>query len=254
FFERIVWIDPCGMQKRKWTIYNANTRHISVAERPYFQSVEKGRLWKKEVKNAGVVCFWMGALESWNTGERQTTLWVRGPANDKQETPIDGSCEAHDDQTSHWVIASDVFFPSLRNVVLPAGYGFVVIDGEGKVLFHSDPAHLREDFFEESDQEPALRASVFGRATDFFNENYLGTGHRVHSRPFDAPPWTLLVFYDKHFLRTTNVEILATTLCLFLFLLALQLPALAILWFGDTHWLWLDETPLTPYPPHLAGI
>ena len=254
FFERIVWIDPCGTQRRKWTIYKTSTPLIQVAERPYFQNARNSRLWQKKVDDRNI-CFWLGPIESWNTGERLATLSVRGPATNKEDSLIDAGCESHIDQSSHWVISLDATLPSLRDVVLPPGYGFVVIDRGGAVLFHSDPArHLRENFFEESDQEPALRAAVFGGATEFINARYLGTDYRLLSSAFEAPPWTLIVFYDKHFLRTANVEILWSALILFLIFLALQVPALVLLWFQDARWLWPNPSSRDAYPPYLLGV
>ena len=254
FFQRIVWIDPCGNQRRKWTIDASSTPLIQVRERPYFQSATTGQLWKKKLDGKGEVCFWLGPIESWNTGERLATLSVRGPATVKEDSEIDAGCESHVDQAEHWVISVDATLPSLRDVVLPPGYGFVVVDQSGNVVFHSDAArHLHENFFEESDEEPALRAAVFGGGTEFINARYLGTDHRFRSNALDAPPWTLLVFYDKHFLRIANVEILSTALVLFIIFLALQIPALVLLWFRDTAWLWPNSTLNEKYPPYLLS-
>lgn len=254
-FQRIVWIDPCGNQRRKWTIDANATPLISVRERPYFKRAKAGQLWKKKLNGKDEVCFWLGPIESWNTGERLATISVRGPANVKEDSNIDAGCEFHVDQSEHWVISADVTLPSLRDVALPPGYGFVVVDRSGNVLFHSDSArHLRENFFEESDEEPALRAAVFGGGTEFIDARYLGTDHRFRSNAIDGPPWTLFVFYDKHSLRIANVEILSTALVLFLIFLALQIPALVLLWFRDTAWLWPKTSPIDAYPPYLLGV
>ena len=254
FFQRIVWIDPCGNQRRKWTIDTSSTPLIQVRERPYFQKARTGQLWKKNVDGKDV-CFWLGPIESWNTGESLATLSVRGPATVKEDSEIDAGCEFHVDQSEHWVISIDATLPSLRDVVLPPGYGFLVVDRSGVVLFHSDAArHLHENFFEESDQEAALRAAVFGGGTEFIDARYLGNDYRFRSNSLDAPPWTLLVFYDKHFLRTANVEILSTALVLFFIFLGLQIPALVLLWFRDTRWLWPNTTPSKAYPPYLLGV
>jgi hypothetical protein len=254
FFQRMVWIDPCGNQRRKWTIDNNSTPLIPVGERPYFQRARNGQLWRKSVAGKEL-CFWLGPVESRNTGENLATLSVRGPATVKEDSQSDASCPVHWDQSDHWVVSVDATLPSLRDVVLPPGFGFLVVDKAGRVLFHSDSVrHLRENFFEESDQNPAVRASVFGGGTEFIDARYLGTDHRFLSSALEAPPWTLLVFYDKHFLRTANVEILSTALVLFLIFLGLQVPALVILWFRDTRWLWPNKTSSEAYPPYLLGV
>jgi hypothetical protein len=56
-------------------------------------------------------------------------------------------------------VAFDTRLLSLMDPVLPDAFGYVIIDNEGKVLFHSDEVHhLGENLFQEcdDDNEPAL--------------------------------------------------------------------------------------------------
>ena len=68
---------------------------------------------------------------------------------------------------------------SLYDPVLPAGYGFCVIDSSGLVLFHTDDEkNLDEHFFEECNMDKRLRAAVQSRESEWLSLQYLGGSQR----------------------------------------------------------------------------
>ena len=62
--------------------------------------------------------------------------------------------------------------------------------------------------------DQALRAAVLGRSGQQIAGTYLGKGHTMYAQPMGYFSWTVVVFRNKDYLRTTFCEIL--TLCLLL--------------------------------------
>src|SRR5262249_3246372 len=203
--------------------------------------------------------FWLEPVMSWTTGESIATFSVlippdKAPLTAAQATPARAApAEPASGVRSNpsWVFALDVDLPSLRNVVLPPGYGFAVIDEKGSVLFHSEVAHLREDFLLECDNNPRLQAAVYGKASEAFNGRYLGSDHRFYVTQLakaGGPPWSLVVFRDKQLLRTLNVEALSVALILYGWLFLSLVPLFLIFWTRRTDWLWPGPKSGNYYP------
>jgi hypothetical protein len=81
---------------------------------------------------------------------------------------------------------------SLIEPVVVDGFGFIVIDDRGAVLFHSDPQHsLSENFFIETDNDRRLRALVAARRTEWLDIKYWGDDHRAFVSPLTRRPKSL---------------------------------------------------------------
>jgi hypothetical protein len=228
YFLSAFWADPKGAQRIKWTVRKDVTRRINVSDRPYFYNIRQGYNQK-----LGTHEFWLQPILSKTTGGNEVIIT-------KPVTPFAGQ--------PNWVSAIDTRLLSLMQSVVPTSFGFAVIDNDGKVLFHSDEKqHLGENFFEECDNNNALRAAVMGRNGELINAQYLGKGHRLYVEPLRTSSWTLIVFRDKDYLRTAFSEILTLSLILFLsyFLLLMILFGLAYLINRKTRdhsaWLWPAE-------------
>lgn len=100
-------------------------------------------------------------------------------------------------------------FLSLVDPVIPAGYGFAVLDHAGMVQFHSAAGRNKiEDFFKECRQDSSLKALVAQGSQDFLVVNYMGTQHQLLVRPMPylgEPAYTLVVFRDCNYFTTVNV-------------------------------------------------
>jgi len=137
--------------------------------------------------------------------------------------------------------------------VLPAGYGFSIIDNDGKVLFHSDETHhLGENFFQECDNDRYLLSAVLGRNEQHIRVQYLGSGHQLFVAPVNNfPNWSLVVFREKQVLRTAFLEMLTLSTVLFLAYSLILLIALSIFYLLNINtnarraWLWpsRERTP-----------
>lgn len=106
--------------------------------------------------------------------------------------------------------------PSLVNVLLPRGFGFAVVDDEGRVLFHSDSSrNLRENLYSECDAPARLQKAVVTRSAETLSMLYGGRDVTMFVQPLavgdvqpkmaDHPGPTisnlnvsLIVFYESY--------------------------------------------------------
>src|SRR5215217_1485893 len=194
YFDSAVWIDPAGMQRAKWTIKRYNTQYISVSSRAYFENIRKEKFYELNDHK-----FWLEPVISRTTGRNAIEI----------SKPI---------SNTKWTVASDTRLLSLMDPVLPAGFGYVIIANDGRVLFHSDEAHhLGENLFQECDDDPHLRSATMGRGDKALNVSYLGEEHRFFITTLPGfPDWSLVVFRDKQPLRSAFFELLTSVTVLIL--------------------------------------
>lgn len=227
-FDTFFWVNDRGWQSLKWTTREQGTPAINVKDRPYFQNVVHGRLWTWN----GGGRFTLDAIRSWTTGEGFFVIAmpvedgrVRPPgpalaAGPPREAPLPAAV-----QSKPVVAALTTPLSSLKETVLPPGFGFALVDEEGRVLAHSEARKsLQENLLEETDFDRSLRSSLFARRSGFIEVRYAGREHMLHPVPVAGLPWSVVVFRDKTLLRTVNVQILTTALlCLVLYVAAILL-------------------------------
>lgn len=244
FFEMVFWADPQGQQQAKWTVRERTTPLIAVSQRDYFRTIVNGVPWVRAHPSATDLYgrpqrpgervpvgqpFAVQSIYSWNTSENLAILsipWDRA----------DGS----------GIAAIDVRFLSLFDPVIAGGFGFCVVDAEGRVAFHSDPRrNLRENFIEECNRDARLRAAISGRTTDTFGVNYLLAPHRVRVTPIQDTPWMLVVFRDERMLDAARLQITSSTgVLLLVYVLWLGGVTAVLPWLGrrakrKRFWAWL---------------
>jgi len=213
YFRTAVWMDKTGHRKLEWTI-DANPSKGGFPDRDYFKRIIEGDSrvlnLSKTTHPEPAPKFWLEPITSRLTAEKIVIV----------STPFREEPKA--DDKARVVVLRDVAMMSLVNTVVPPGFGYRIIDNSGadpsddewnepgKVLFQSsDSRQLKENFFEECDNNRSLRSLVFGRAADFANVNYKGETHRVFIQPLDGfPNWSLVVFRNEQPLRTVYLEIL----------------------------------------------
>ncbi len=241
YISLIIWADTDGDQRMKWSVRGEPTTFIPVGGREYFQRVRDHdrsirELPRSQADGGSVGRFWLESLFSWTTGENEvviSTVARRGACSGPEGEPLQ--------------MVAGVFQPlSVTDPVLPRGYGFAIVDREGKVLLHSDKKRvLTENFFIEADEERELRSAIQGRIAHTMKIRYFGRDHRAHVRPLkklEGQGWSLIVFHPMKPLRTLNLEVLTMTTVLFgVYLLILLLAVWwvfagllrGLLWFLD---------------------
>lgn len=194
------WANEQGWQQIKWTVRPSVTNRVRVSEREYFSKLKQGRHYNYEDPTGRNHEFWIEPVTSTTTGSRAVVI----------------SKLADKFGPNKWVSGIETRPISLMQPVIPEGFGFAIIDDNGKVLFHSAPKlHLGENFLEECDNNQALQSAVLGRSKQALTGSYFGKGHSLYVSPMEHFPWTLVVFNEKDSLRTTFSEMLS--LCLILF-------------------------------------
>lgn len=229
YLNTVFWVNEQGRQQIKWTARSSVTNRIDVSDRAYFSRLKQGRHYNYKQHQ-----FWIDPVTSKTTGTPTVVISKRTNRIDPNST---------------WVSAIDTRLLSLMQPVIPEGFGFAVIDDNGKVLFHSAPKlHLGENLFEECDNNEVLRAAVLGRWKQALTTSYFGKGHSVYVEPLGNLPWTLVVFNEKDSLRTTFGEILTLCLVLFLSYSAVLCLLLVTIYLVNrktrdrSRWLWPDRS------------
>ena len=183
-FESFALIDENGQQIQKMTLGSFVTPRIKVDDREYFIH------WTTDVP--GKTFF--EPIQSGTTGAREAVVSTKIRKN--------------------VVAALSIPMRTLIDPVIVPGFGFVVINDEGKVLFHSDPQHsLSENFFLESDNSQRLRSLVLARHQEWVSLKYWGEDHRAFVYPLQISdqPFTLVTFYDQSNVRAVNIDWLVIT-------------------------------------------
>lgn len=108
---------------------------------------------------------------------------------------------------------------SVIDPVLPRGYGFCIIDGNGEVLFHSDKGkNLNQNFIGECSSSD-LRASIIARNPMQFDALYEGHDCQMYASPIKQFPYTIVTFYDQSIADRMNGQVFGASVFLVLLLL-----------------------------------
>ena len=230
YFTMAIWIDDTGQQRIKWTVKDRTTPFIDVSTRVYFRKANEDWPFEKEGDKSRV---WLDPIYSGNTGENTSIV---------SSTLITGT-------NTKWVTSIDTRFLTFYQTVLPPGFGYCVIDETGKVLFHSDETNnLRENFFEECDNNHALCSAVFGHVRKCFNAQYEGKGHRLYGSPLNYGDFHayLIVFCNKELSRIANLEILTVSSVFSMLLLFITLVIFGLYYLVRLSWRMF--LPRMPFP------
>lgn len=221
YFTMAIWIDHTGQQRIKWTVKDRATPFINVSTRDYFGKAHEDWLFEKEGDKSRI---WLEPVYSLNTGEN--TSLISSPAS------VTGT-------TTQWVTSIDTRLLTFYQTVLPPGFGYCVIDETGKVLFHSDETkNLRENFFDECDNNHTLCSAVFGHIAKHFNAQYEGKDHRIYGSPLNYGNFQgyLMVFRNKELPRAANLEILTVSSILLMLLFFIPLLIFGLYYLGRFTW------------------
>jgi hypothetical protein len=249
-FSLAFWVDGKGILRETWT--KAPTPYVrgthDLRQRDYVTKVQASskNLHRRLIDNRWLE-FYVQPLISLESSTRSLVVSMPNQINAKDRPP-----------STPWVAAiQSEDFSLLKEPVLPPGTGYAVIEDQtGLALFHSNGRRmLRENFIEETDNNPEIAALIYARAEGAAQGDYWGSGHRFAIKPLSGLPWTLVVFESKEAFRTTNFEVLIFSLSLFtLYILALLLwiKVLTLIYRSDAlgqrvRWTWPKHNLRGPY-------
>jgi len=235
YFNLIVWSDAAGEQHVKRTTGAGITPFINVREAKlaYYEDVERARRFARQPQRG------VSVIRSPNTGDALTVFWTALPGGGSPDLSA----------ASLATTPLSVVLP-----VLPKDMQFAVLDTSGRVMFHTDQTrNLNENFFQECEGDPKLKAMVLGRTSGTITTQYLGQRHRLHATPiemasaidsFRDPLWSLVVFQPTLVPETVNLETLTLAVAMFA-TFGLVLAAAWALFSRfrpqDRKWFWPDD-------------
>ena len=230
YFEMVAWIDKTGMQRAKWTVKDYTTQYVSVSDRAYFQNIQKKHFYEFAGHK-----FWLQPIVSRTTGRNQVEI--------SQQV-----------KNSDWTIAFDTRLLSLMDPVVPDGFGYLIINNEGDVLFHSDEVHhLGENLLQECDDNRELRSAIIGRTNSEMDASYSGQDHRLFVTTLEGfPDWSIVAFRSKQPLRSVFLELMTSLTALFLIHMLMLMGAFTLFYFAYTRnrrkaWLWPERRKMDLY-------
>lgn len=201
-FEYVDWMNRQGDKTVRWSLRDAPARKLNVADRGYFRAVMADRLSTLTLPDGHTERFTIEQVLSRTTNRSVTIVATKSRL---KETPA---------------MSAGVRPLSVQSVALPRDFGFAIFEGDGRVIFHSEPGRaLVENFFEETEDAPELRSASERRVPAVVDSNYGGTAHRLMITPIpglEQVPWTLAVFRSLEPIRSNRVQSLAGTVALFL--------------------------------------
>ncbi|MDO8473272.1 MAG: hypothetical protein Q7T05_05575, partial [Dehalococcoidia bacterium] len=220
YFDKVFWINPTsGQQIAKWAIDTPPATLINVNDRVYFKSSKDNEYLFMKIRGQSRA-FVGETIRSMTTGKNAGIVAIPG--------------------SNSTVAVIEVPMLSLLHPVLPPGFGFAFVNHEsGRVIFHSDAQRiiLNENFFDETDRNPFLRAAVFGRTSNWVTSGYWGSTNRFYVRPLhESMKSALVVFNDQKYIRTINIEALGIAMLLFVLYVVLFGIAAMFLICGMTLW------------------
>jgi hypothetical protein len=200
YFRYFFLADEAGCQRLKFTVNPDTTPQVSISQEAYFHPVKDLELshMVNDDQSGTPFAFRMEPLFSPNTGEFLVIL----------AAPFDAGNDPTLAGLDIRVKALAIRFESLVKTVVPLGYGYVVVNPSGKVLFDSISArNLTEDFTKESRADPAVLALLSQGTSGSVDTLYLGTQKKLWVTPvagLSDPRLTLVVYKDSAYFTVLN--------------------------------------------------
>jgi len=226
FFEAAFWTDETGQQILRLDVRGSSTPPINVSSFPFFPAVKKADSLTSQLQPASeaILACPIPTTDSQHQALQEFDNIFNSHAY------IDPVLSKTTDEFSVVVAKARPHTPgiegfvgiegltiqpmSLVDPVLPPGYGFAVIDGDCKVLFHSQTfRNMRENFCQESKDRYELKPVLLSAVDNPMDISYLGQTERAYvteisSTHFAAGPAFLVVFRQPGVQLTLNLAII----------------------------------------------
>lgn len=209
FFDYIFWSNPSGRQIAKFSIRKEVTPEYPMGGFSWFTDVVEGRLFQLRLKKeqermlgCSTVRLHVEPLYSPNTGEYMTLVAApfAQPGTGPPDFAVTNVCDSSGSSATLGAGLLVAPLSSVNTPIVPPGYGFVIIDRTGRVLYTSTGVpKARENFFRDTAADPELiRRATIGSA-GFETVSYRGKSTRLYMTPFaslENAPWTIVTWHD----------------------------------------------------------
>jgi hypothetical protein len=202
--NQVFWLDKNGDEQVNWISGEINAPHGNFSQRAYFKNIVQNNPYLLNADTARP--YYLDQIISWTSGAFTSVISIPSAVPGLK-------------------VASLSFkMRSLQHPLLPAGYQFAVIDGNAKVLYHSDASrNLNENLLSEFSETERLKSCLEARIKDVFTTTYFSREYNVSVTPVNSLPYFIIIFGDTSYKETRDVEIYTFTfsmmLLLFLFLI-----------------------------------
>ncbi|MDB4900867.1 MAG: hypothetical protein JWQ63_148 [Mucilaginibacter sp.] len=197
--NRVFWADATGMEKNAWTTDSINAPHLNLKSRQYFNAIINNKTYGFKNKE-----FYLEQLTSRITGIFSSVISMPTKVNNTS------------------VAAMSFNMTSVKNVVMPDGYMFAIINSSGNVLYHyRAERNLNENLKDEFADSTELVSALQAKSDTFFKAEYFGKPYIIKIRPMDIVPYFIVVFEDNSYSETRDTEVYIFTFAMLFFLLVL---------------------------------
>ncbi len=197
-FNQVYWLDQTGEELFKWDSLKYNGPHGNFGQRNYVKNILAKKAYLLKVNKTEP--YYLDQVISWTTGVFTTVISRKSVLSSPNHTIVE---------------AFSFNMKCLDQVVLPAGYTFAIIDGQGNVLYHGDKnRNLKENLLQEFSEHEELQSCMEAHAQKSFKTAYMGKDYVVAVKPIQGLPYFIAVFSDISFIDTRDVEIYCFTLAM----------------------------------------
>jgi len=227
YFDQLYWLDSNAFIIAKWATTSSKHKRTNRKDREYYIKIKDGRQdWIQPHISRGNAKFMVAY--SRRVSARNIT---------SSDTAL--------------VMAVDFLPRSLVDVRMPDGYGFIVANSNGQVLFHStSQRNLHENIFTECGGD--LQSMVRTNSTGTVNTRYWNKNVIMFGRPwnFKGQSWYLITYSEQDNAEAAKGGILVTSLLMYiLFLFPFLAGALMFHTRGSrsVSWLWHNQAATDEY-------
>ncbi|HEX9510683.1 MAG TPA: hypothetical protein VF939_09375 [Puia sp.] len=201
--SRVFWIDPSGNTIAKWNPFNFDAPLSSVRNFDIFKIFQKQVPMDTSFANSEHNIIYTG--KSNTTGEFQVYIAkpLRRPISDTGGRPV-----------KSLNISLAVFLNSGVKPVIPAGFGFCLVDREGRILMDADEhRNLTENLLEETGSNPHLAHCLqYKNEVIIDNVPLYGQPCEMLVLPLHDQPLSVVVYYNKRLLTNNILRLLHFTM------------------------------------------
>jgi len=193
-FDRIDWVTDSGKQVINGSLQsNLDTLYVDVAKRKYYTDFLNNQTYSLPGDTVPVS---IQPVVTWTEGAPRVVISKR--------SAVPGIFIV--------TLSNDLY--SVNRTILPSGFGFCLIDADGRVQVHSDPIHsLNENFIDEVADAAQLRSAMKARQELYLpSTKFYGRDYGVVVKPVQNLPYYLVTYYDKGYIQPVNMRILIFSL------------------------------------------
>ncbi|HEY4112200.1 cache domain-containing protein, partial [Puia sp.] len=194
-FDRIDWVNDSGRQVINGSLdKDLDTLFIDVSQRKYYTDFRNN------------TCVTLPDIDTALVSVQPVVTWTEGAPRMviARRSAVPGI----------FIVTLSTDMYSINRTILPSGFGFCLIDAEGRVQVHSDPNHsLNENFIDEVADGVSLRSAMKARQELYLPGTQLyGREYGLVVKPVQNLPYYLVTYYDKGYIQPVNMRILIFSL------------------------------------------